>query len=74
MKILRFGIWLFAFGITISAQNATLGGSVTDENGAFIPDTKIEVLGESGRLYQASTNYEGVYRIEVPSGLYKITV
>lgn len=74
MRILQSAVWLVTLSLVISAQNAVLSGSVTDEHGAIIPDTKIEVSGENGKQYQVSTNYEGVYRIEIPCGLYKISV
>ena len=74
MKTPCLGIMLFALGIAINAQNATLTGTVTDEYGALIPDAKIEVLGEADKVYRVLTNSDGGYRIEVPSGLYKISV
>lgn len=74
MRILQFGLWFLVFGFTINAQNAKLGGIVTDENGAVIPDTTIELSDNGGKKYRVSTDYEGIYRIELPSGLYMIRI
>ncbi|HEX8491663.1 MAG TPA: carboxypeptidase-like regulatory domain-containing protein [Pyrinomonadaceae bacterium] len=52
-----------------------LTGVVYDINGAvIIYDTTVVARDSKGRKYEAATNDEGVYRLELPLGLYRIEV
>lgn len=52
-----------------------LTGAVYDVNGAVIVSgTRIVASGTVGGAYEATTNDEGIYKIELPLGVYKIKV
>ena len=53
----------------------TLTGVVYDTNGAVIvTDLKIVISGVTGAPYETATNDEGVYKIKLPLGVYRIRV
>jgi len=49
-----------------------LTGTVYDMNGAVILHAQLLARGVQGREYQAITNTDGVYEIELPVDVYKI--
>lgn len=61
-----------------SSQNVdkkvVLTGTVYDINGAVIMSSQVVARSSSGKDYQATTNTEGVYKIELPPDVYKIEV
>jgi hypothetical protein len=53
----------------------TLTGVVYDTNGAVIvTDMKIVINGVSGAPYETATNDEGIYKIKLPLGVYRVRV
>ena len=66
---------VFAQG-TGSSQNVdkrvVLSGTVYDINGSVIPLGHVVARSYEGKEYQATTNDQGIYRFELPLGLYKI--
>lgn len=58
-----------------SRPTMTLTGVVYDTNGAVIvTGTKIVASGDVGAPYETATNDEGVYKIKLPLGVYRIRV
>ena len=56
------------------AQEAALGGVVTDATGAVLPGVTIKATHEaSGNTFEAVTDQRGAYRIPVRVGVYKMT-
>jgi hypothetical protein len=74
MRFLRIVGFVFLLALAANAQQAKLTGNITDEHGAVIPDARVEFSGGEGRLFQGKTNDEGIYSVELPSGLYQIVV
>jgi len=84
---MRPGILLFAFALILtgtisgqagsSSQNAEkviLTGTVYDTNGSVIPSSHVLAQTSAGEEYRATTNGEGVYKIELPIDIYAIKV
>jgi hypothetical protein len=65
-----------AFGQTSSSSQtsgtAVLTGTVYDTNHAVIVSSEIVARSSGGEEYQARTNTEGVYKIELPLDVYRI--
>lgn len=61
-----------------SSQNVDkkviLSGTVYDPNGSVIPGGEVVARSFGVKEYQATTNDEGVYKIELPLDVYKIEV
>src|ERR1700694_4197184 len=61
-----------------SSQNVdkkvVLTGKVYDINGAVIMSSQVMAEKSAGKEYQATTNREGVYKIELPIDIYAIKV
>ena len=56
------------------AQEATLGGTVTDSTGGVLPGATVFAVHEvSGNTFEAVTDERGGYRIPVRVGAYRIT-
>lgn len=50
-------------------------GTITDSNGAILPNATIIVKGEAGQEFTATTSSSGIYRVPaVAAGLYTVTV
>jgi hypothetical protein len=61
---------IFIYGQT----TGSISGTVTDANGAAVPDATVVVTGTSGQQFTAVTNENGIYKIPVlETGLYKVT-
>jgi Carboxypeptidase regulatory-like domain len=66
-----------AFGQTSSSSQSggsgvVLTGTVYDTNHAVIVSSEIVARSSGGKEYQATTNTEGVYKIQLPVDVYKI--
>ena len=66
-----------AFGQTSSSSQTggpgvLLTGTVYDTNHAVIVSSEIVARSSGGKEYQAKTNTEGVYKIQLPEDVYKI--
>jgi hypothetical protein len=63
---------------TGSSQNVdkkvVLSGTVYDINGSVIPFSHVLAQNSAGKQYRATTNDEGVYKIELPIDIYAIKV
>lgn len=59
-----------------SSQNVDkkviLSGTVYDIHGSVIAFSEVVARSSSGKDYQATTNTEGIYKIELPPDVYKI--
>src|SRR5262245_21258044 len=57
-----------------SAQDATLGGTVTDSTGGVLPGVTVTAVHEaSGNTFEAVTDVRGTFRIGARAGVYRIT-
>jgi hypothetical protein len=73
-------VLLLSFGTLAQSRNPVqtnepkmmLTGVVYDINGAVVVDTLIVAFNKGGKKYEAATNDEGVYQIELPLALYAI--
>jgi hypothetical protein len=67
-----------AFGQTSSSSETgggpgvLLTGTVYDTNHAVIVSSEILARGSGGKEYRATTNTEGIYKIELPLDVYRI--
>jgi hypothetical protein len=65
---------VLALPATAFAQEAVLTGTITDSTGAVLPGATVQAVNEAtGNNYEAVTDGQGVYRIPVRVGSYKIT-
>ncbi|MBT9331257.1 TonB-dependent receptor [Paracidobacterium acidisoli] len=55
------------FTTALSAQTATLRGTVTDPSGAVIPRATVELLEQNTVVASATTDAQGEYRLTAPS-------
>jgi hypothetical protein len=55
-------------------KKVVLSGTVYDINGAVIPFSHVLAQSPAGKEYRATTNDEGVYKIELPIDIYAIKV
>ncbi len=60
--------------VQTSEPTIILTGAVYDINGAVIVGTSIITYGTGGKNYETTTNAEGIYKINLPLGIYKIKV
>jgi hypothetical protein len=72
MRILALGLLLVAIG---SAQEARVGGRVTDSSGGVIPDVKVTITNTDTKISRATTtNSLGLYTLPLlQPGNYKIS-
>lgn len=55
-------------------KKVLLTGTVYDTNGSVIPSSHVVAQNSAGKEYRATTNDEGVYKIELPIDIYAIKV
>ena len=55
-------------------KNVVLTGTVYDTNGSVIVFSNVMAQNSAGKEYRATTNDEGVYKIELPIDIYAIKV
>jgi hypothetical protein len=55
-------------------KKVVLRGTVYDTNGSVIPSSHVLAQNFAGKEYRTTTNGEGVYKIELPIGIYAIRV
>src|SRR3989454_8606668 len=64
---------LMAFGQTTST--GSLSGTVTDPNGAVVPNATVTLKSEAGQEFTAQTNDNGTFRIpSLAAGTYTATI
>lgn len=75
-KALVFSMAILAFAsLTALGQAGSIAGTVTDSNGAIIPNASVEVRGAGGQTFTVVTNDNGVYRVPaVATGTYSVSV
>src|SRR5690242_3146199 len=77
-SVLAFAVLLFASAAYIYAQGSTAGiaGTVTDPNGAVIPNATVVARNvETNAARTVTTNGEGFYSIpQLPAGRYEVSV
>jgi len=85
---MRRSIFLLAFALILAGtipgqtgsssqnvdKNVVLTGTVYDTNGSVIPFSHVLAQNSAGKQYWATTNDEGVYKIELPIDVYAIKV
>jgi len=54
------------------ATNTMLFGTIYDTNNAVIANAQVVAQSFEGREYWATSNTEGAYKIELPSGRYRV--
>ena len=65
---------IVAWPATGHAQEAVLGGAVTDSTGAVLPGVTVIVVHEaSGNVFEGVTDARGNYQIPVRTGVYRVT-
>ena len=81
MKLTNLIALLLSISLAVNAQQITLtatqnpelasvlSGRIFDPNGAVVPQIKVLIRGRK-QTYQTVTNEEGVYKIELPPGIY----
>ena len=60
--------------VTLSGSTGALSGTVTDPNGAVVPNTTVEATNKyTAQVYQAQTDENGKYLLRnLPGGLYEV--
>jgi hypothetical protein len=56
----------------VNAQKVVLKGTIADESGAVISNTKVTATNSERKAFQALTNEDGVFQLELLSGVYSI--
>src|SRR5262245_58388614 len=61
---------------SVQAQTTgSIGGTVSDSNGAVVANATVVVKGEAGQEYTVTTSSNGSYRVPaVGSGVYTVTI
>lgn len=72
MKILQVLVLIFGLSVFAKAQKVVLSGTLADETGAVISNTKVIATNSERKTYQAVTNADGIFHLEIPSGVYSI--
>lgn len=75
MRVLQILVLILGFVILVKAQTsekAVLTGTVYDATGAVIPGIKVTAIGAKGERFEAETNDEGVYILNLPFNLYDL--
>ena len=77
MRLARFA-WLalavLALPVAVSAQEATLNGSVRDNTGGVLPGVTVTATHEAaGTTFVGVTDAAGAYRIVLRAGVYRVT-
>src|SRR6185503_2972860 len=77
VRITMCGLFLFAAMMTAHAQfRAGVQGTISDVNGALVPDARVILKDtETGKTQETTTSGEGFYRIlGLAPGKYELTV
>ena len=65
---------MVAWPATARAQEAVMGGTVTDSTGAVLPGVTIVAVHEAtGNVFEGVTDVRGNYQIPIRTGVYKVT-
>jgi hypothetical protein len=70
MKILRILSLVLGLAVLANAQTAVLSGTVLDANGALITEAKITALNVKLEKFEAKTDSDGIYKLELPYKIY----
>jgi hypothetical protein len=64
------------FEFNLKANKASSGviltGTITDQVGGIIPKVKVKILGNKNQKFIVETNDDGVYKIDLPGGIYTV--
>lgn len=71
MKVLRVLFLILGLAIVATAQKSILTGSVYDAYGALIIGAKITAINEKGEKFEALTNNDGIYILNLPYNPYR---
>src|ERR671912_428570 len=64
----------FSFPSASTAQDATIGGIITDSTGGVLPGVTIVAVHEaSGNTFEAVNDERGAFRIAVRPGVFRLT-
>ena len=74
MKVLQILVLMCGLVVSLNAQKASLSGTVTDKQGALIPNAKVEAKNLQGKIISARTNDGGQYQLELIEGEYNIEI
>ncbi len=74
MKVLQVLVLIFGLSVSANAQKTLLSGTVYDQEGAVISETKITLTNKDGKKFEALANDDGIYKIIAPAGTYLIEV
>jgi hypothetical protein len=65
---------ILALPSAVSAQEATLSGTVTDTTGAVLPGVNLTAVHEaSGNVFEGVTDERGAFRVGTRAGVYRVT-
>jgi hypothetical protein len=74
VRRLTFLCALLALPVVGHAQEAVVGGTITDQSGGVLPGVTVRVVHEaSGNTFEAVTDDRGVFRVPARIGLHRIT-
>ena len=73
MKVLQILVLIFSLTVVTTAQKAILTGSVCDANGAVIVKSKVTAVNQNGEKFEALTNEDGIYTLNLPYNDYQPT-
>ena len=73
--ILLLVVWMIAAGPMSAMAGGVIEGVVTDPKGAVVKDAVVTVKDAAGKVFTATTDSQGRYKIDgVPAGTYVLTV
>jgi len=71
MKILQALVLIVSLAVLANAQKGVLTGTVYDPTGAVIVNSKVTAVNQKGQKFEAVTNAEGVYSLNLSCDEYK---
>jgi hypothetical protein len=75
MRTLTAGFLIGALGLLAQSDRGTITGTVADPANAVVANASVEVRNvQNGAVYQVATSGTGNYTVQVPTGVYEISV
>jgi hypothetical protein len=60
--------------VRVKQNPAVLSGTIFDRNGSVITAAQVSISNKSNAKFQAESNSEGKFRIDLPAGFYSIEI
>ena len=69
-------VMILFYHFSVQAQTTgSIAGTVTDSNGAVLPNATVSIKGQSGQEFTVTSNDSGIFRVPaLSSGLYTVTI